>query len=290
MSRSSRTCPCAVSATRTSTPASINVVARSHASPKYPIAAPTIRRPCASFDACGNCSDLTKSFTVIRPCSRPSSSTSGSRSRLCLRSRDVASSREIPTGPVMSGLGVITSSTLVVPHSATGTKRRSRLVMMPSKVLVGVDDGQAGQPVLAADLVQLLEGGVGADRHRVGDDPGLGPLDQVHLVGLVGDGQVPVKHPESTLAGHGDGHPGLGDGVHGCRDERNLERDLPCQPRGRVDLRRNQVGLTGKEKDVVEGQANGCERLGNDGIHGTFRKQPGGASHCTGDAGRRPLR
>ena len=32
----------------------------------------------------------------------------------------------------MSGIGVITSSTFVVAHSPTETKRRSRLVMMPS--------------------------------------------------------------------------------------------------------------------------------------------------------------
>ena len=38
----------------------------------------------------------------------------------------------MPTGAVISGIGVITSSTLVVAHSATGVKRRSRLVMMPS--------------------------------------------------------------------------------------------------------------------------------------------------------------
>ena len=47
----------------------------------------------------------------------------------------MASSREMPTGPVTSGIGVITSSTLVVAHSATGVKRRSRLVMMPSRRL-----------------------------------------------------------------------------------------------------------------------------------------------------------
>ena len=44
----------------------------------------------------------------------------------------VASSRLIPTGAVISGIGVITSSTLVLAHSATGVNRRSRLVMMPS--------------------------------------------------------------------------------------------------------------------------------------------------------------
>ncbi len=39
----------------------------------------------------------------------------------------------MPTGAVISGIGVITSSTLVEAHSATGVKRRSRLVMMPRR-------------------------------------------------------------------------------------------------------------------------------------------------------------
>jgi hypothetical protein len=46
-------------------------VARSQASPKYPIAAPTSSRPWASLLACGNCSDLTKSLTVMSPAGAP---------------------------------------------------------------------------------------------------------------------------------------------------------------------------------------------------------------------------
>ena len=38
----------------------------------------------------------------------------------------------MPSWPVMSGIGVMTSLTSVLPHSATGVKRRSRLVTMPS--------------------------------------------------------------------------------------------------------------------------------------------------------------
>ncbi len=45
----------------------------------------------------------------------------------------MASAREIPTGAVISGIGVITSRTRVALHSATGVKRRSRLVMMPKR-------------------------------------------------------------------------------------------------------------------------------------------------------------
>ncbi len=46
----------------------------------------------------------------------------------------MASSREMPTGAVMSGIGVMTSATSVVAHSVTDTNRRSRLVIMPRRV------------------------------------------------------------------------------------------------------------------------------------------------------------
>ena len=134
MSSSSRAWPCAVSTTRTSTPASRRALARSQASPKKPTAAPTSRRPSAALLASGYCSDFTKSLTVMRPRRWPSSSTIGRRSRLWARSRADASSRLMPSGPVMSGIGVMISPTVRVPHSATGTKRRSRLVMMPSSL------------------------------------------------------------------------------------------------------------------------------------------------------------
>ena len=40
----------------------------------------------------------------------------------------------MPTLPVTSGIGVMTSRTRVVAHSATGVNRRSRLVIMPMSI------------------------------------------------------------------------------------------------------------------------------------------------------------
>ena len=201
MSSSSRAWPFAVSATRTSTPASTSAVARSHASPKYPMAAPTRSRPSASLVARGYFSVLTKSFTVMSPPRRPCSSTSGSFSILCLASSAAASSRLIPTGAVTSGIGVIRSRTSRCANSSGGTNSRSRLVMMPSSVRSLVDDGQAGHPVGPAELVELGERGVGADGHRVGDHAGLRALHPVDLVRLVLDGQVAVDAPRCRPGG-----------------------------------------------------------------------------------------
>ena len=98
MSRTPRLSPLAVSTTMTSTPASRSAPARSHASPKNPMA-----------------------------------STSGSFSILCWANSASTSSCEMPTGPVMSGAGVMTSRTSVVAASKRETKRMSRLVMMPTR-------------------------------------------------------------------------------------------------------------------------------------------------------------
>ena len=83
--------------------------------------------------AIGYCSVLTKSFTVISPRSRPSASTSGSFSILCLRSSPSAASAVTPTAAVTSGIGVMTSRT---GRERSISKRMSRLVMIPSSRLV----------------------------------------------------------------------------------------------------------------------------------------------------------
>ncbi len=123
--------PCAVSTTMKSAPASISAWARSKASPATPTAAPTMRRPSASLAACGYFSALTKSLTVIRPLSTPSPSTSGSFSILWRRSSSMASAREMPTLPVTSGIGVMTSRT---SRLRSVSKAMSRLVTMPSSL------------------------------------------------------------------------------------------------------------------------------------------------------------
>jgi hypothetical protein len=75
-------CPCAVSTTTTSTPASISAATRSKSF--TPVAAPTRSRPRLSLQALGNWWSLSMSRIVISPTSRPSLSTSSSFSTLAL--------------------------------------------------------------------------------------------------------------------------------------------------------------------------------------------------------------
>src|SRR5699024_2035993 len=91
---------------------------------------------------------------------------------------------------------------------------------------VVVDDGQSGDPVLAADLVEFGQRLVRGDRQRIVDHARFGALDVVDLVGLVLGREVAVDDAQAADASYGDGHPRFGDGVHGCGDERNVDLDL----------------------------------------------------------------
>ena len=85
---------------------------------------------------------LTKSLTVIRPARRPSSSTRGNFSTLCLASRSLASSRGMSFAPVMRGIGVICSRTVESLHSLGFTNDKSRFVMIPSRTLSSSTTGK----------------------------------------------------------------------------------------------------------------------------------------------------
>ena len=98
-----------------------------------------------------------------------------------------------------------------------------------------VHDGQAGDAVVAAEAVEFVDGGVGADGDGVFDHAGFAALDLANLGGLLLDGEVAMKDADAALAGHGDGHARLGDGVHGGGQERHAQGNVLCQATGRVN-------------------------------------------------------
>jgi hypothetical protein len=123
-----------------------------------------------------------------------------------------------------------------------------RMVRLEPDVAVGHDaeqgavlggDRQAGDAVPGAQRLYVGDRRVRAAGHRVGDHPGLGPLHHVGLLRLVLDGQVAVQHADTALAGHGHGHPRLGDGVHGGGEQWDAEPDPAAEPGRGVGLRRD---------------------------------------------------
>ena len=118
----------------TSTFAFASSWARSRKSPVAPIAALTRSRPCSSLAAPGYFNFFWMSLTVIRPFRLYLSSTTSSFSTRCSCRISSACSSVVPTGTVIRFFLVITLS---IGISNRVSKRRSRLVRMPTRVPFG---------------------------------------------------------------------------------------------------------------------------------------------------------
>ena len=66
---------------------------------------------------------------------------------------------------------------------------------------------------------------------------------------------VLMDDPDSSLPGHGDRHPGLGDRVHCGGEEGNLETYTPREQGGDRSLPRMHQGMSRDQENVVEGEA-----------------------------------
>ena len=89
--------------------------------------------------------------------------------------------------------------------------------------LVVVDDRNAGNPVMAGEIQNFLDGGGRGDRDRVLDDTAFVLLDLADFAGLTCRGQVAVDHAQAACLGETNRGAGFGDGVHGCRQQGNIQ-------------------------------------------------------------------
>ena len=95
---------------------------------------------------------------------------------------------------------------------------------------------------------------VGRQGDRVGDHAGFGALDLVDLAGLGFGRQVAVDDANPALARQGNRQAGLGDRVHGRREEGDVQPDVARQAGAHVGLRRQDFGITRDDQQIVKGQ------------------------------------
>jgi hypothetical protein len=91
--------------------------------------------------------------------------------------------------------------------------------------------------------------------HGVGDHAGLRPLDEIDLLRLLLDGEVAVQDADTALAGHGNGHARLGDGIHRAGDERDAEPAVAGDQRAGVRLTGHQLRVRRQQQHIVKRQA-----------------------------------
>ena len=127
-----------------------------------------------------------------------------------------------------------------------------------------VEDGEAVEREAEAALLRAEEGDVvvRVEADGLGDEAVEVVLDLRDLGGLGVLFEVLVDHADAAGKGHRDGHRGLGDGVHGRRDERHLHLLTRGELRLERGVVRQEIGILRHERDVVVG-----ETLERKGLH-----------------------
>ena len=137
-----------------------------------------------------------------------------------------------------------------------------------------IDDRHAGDVARPRELEHFTDGGVGADRERFFDDPGLELLHLRDLCRLLFQGQVLVDDADAAELRHRNGEAGLGHGVHRRRNNRQVQTQAVCEPGGEGDVLGQDGRVRGDERDIVV-----RERFSLDAEHG--RSGGNEARHCT---------
>ena len=123
------------------------------------------------------------------------------------------------------------------------------------QIAVGArDHGYAGDPPCAGERQHVADAGLRGDCDRVLDDAAFVFLDGADFAGLALDAHILVNDAEAALLGQGDGETRFGDAVHGRRQQRHVEADLPGHAGFKVDLARQHFRIRRQEQNIIEGE------------------------------------
>ena len=115
----------------------------------------------------------------------------------------------------------------------------------------------AGDPVAGHQLLRGGDGQVRADGDGVHDHAALTAFHAVHFFGLPRDGHVAVDDSDAALLRQRDGQVRFRHGIHGGRDDGDVQRDLARQTGAGVGFRRQHIAAGRLEQNVVESEAFG---------------------------------
>src|SRR5438876_8083086 len=100
-----------------------------------------------------------------------------------------------------------------------------------------IHDRHAGDLETHHQLLGFAQRPVGAEGDGVHDHSRFAALHAVDLGRLAVDRHVLVNHPDAAKARHPHRHLRFGDGIHGSRNDRDVERNLACEEIGRASCR-----------------------------------------------------
>jgi hypothetical protein len=103
-------------------------------------------------------------------------------------------------------------------------------------------------------LQRIRQRRIRGDRDRIHHHAGFEFLHLRDLSRLILRIQIAVNDADAAGLRHGNGEPCFGDGVHGRRQDGNVQRDRPRNPCAHIDRARQDVRGGGPDQHIVESE------------------------------------
>ena len=137
--------------------------------------------------------------------------------------------------------------------SSLSSKRRSRCVTMPTTLLpttTGTPEMPRARVRSSTSRIVMSGGTVIGSRMTPLSNFFTRPTSRA----CASIGHALVNDADAAFLGDGDGEARLGDGVHGGRQQRQIEADAAGELGGEVDLARQNFRVGRDQQDVIEGE------------------------------------
>ena len=118
--------------------------------------------------------------------------------------------------------------------------------------LLALDDRNPGNVLFLHQLLGPADRLAGREGHRIENDAMLRPLDLGNLPPLGLDGEVLVDDADAAFLGQRNRQSGLGDRIHGGRDDRDIDRHVFRELRARIRLARHEITFPRDQQDIVK--------------------------------------
>ena len=120
--------------------------------------------------------------------------------------------------------------------------------------LASVTHRKTGDAKLLRQIHDLAHGVAGRDHYRVTQHAGFIAFDFGHLRRLLLRREVLVHDTNTALLRDGNRQPGFGDGVHGGRHQRQIQRDIAGEAGRKRGVLGQDLGERWHQQNVVEGE------------------------------------
>ena len=117
-----------------------------------------------------------------------------------------------------------------------------------------INDGKAADIQLVGQRHHLPHRVLGRDDDGIAQHAAFVALDLGHLRGLLLRGEVFVHDADAAFLRHGDGQTRFGHGVHGGRDQGQVQLDVACEAGGEIGVLGQDLREGRDEQNVVKSE------------------------------------